>query len=108
MYAYTSGNWLAKQGKEAEFIRQWRDWMEWNRDHADGFQWAKLMRSADDPRRFVSIAQWGSERERADWMSRSQFQPMFDGVKALTDEFMGGGYNEEVAVQSERGAEGTA
>ena len=98
MDAYASGNWLVKQGKEAEFVRTWRDWLQWTRDNADGFKWAKLMRSADDSRRFVSVSQWESEKARTDWKSHSEFQQKFANARALTDEFMGGDYNEEVAI----------
>ena len=98
MEAYASGNWLVKAGKEADFIRKWEEWLQWSRDHVDGFRWAKLMRSGSDPRRFVSISEWESEKARGDWMGRAEFQEMLQGVRALTDEFMGGDYKLEAAV----------
>jgi heme-degrading monooxygenase HmoA len=98
MDAYASGNWLVKQGKDAEFVRAWRDWLEWTKDNAEGFKWAKLMRFTDDPRRFVSISQWESDKARASWKSHNEFQQRFADVRALTDEFIGGDYNEAVAI----------
>lgn len=101
MDAYASGNWLVKQGKETEFIATWRAWLEWSRVHAQGLRWAKLMRSADDPRRFVSISAWENEKARADWKTSDEFKKMFADVRALTDEFVGGDYNELVAIQKD-------
>jgi heme-degrading monooxygenase HmoA len=110
MKAYASGNWLIKQGKEAEFVQKWRNWLEWSRDHAHGLKSAKLMRSADDPRRFVSMSKWESEQARADWKTSDEFKKMFAELRGLTDEFVGGDYNTEVTIKSEAmaGMSGTA
>ena len=99
MYAYASGNWLVKKGKEAEFVRMWHDWLEWARDNAEGFKWAKLTRSVDDPRRFVSFSEWESEKARADWREHKRFQDGLESLRAITDEFVGGNYNEEISIQ---------
>jgi heme-degrading monooxygenase HmoA len=92
MDVYASGNWLVKEGKEEDFVRAWRSWFEWSRDHAPGLRGAILIRSMDDPRRFVSMSTWESEKARADWMATDEFRTSFAGAKALTDEFVGGQY----------------
>jgi heme-degrading monooxygenase HmoA len=97
MEVYASGNWLVKEGKEEDFIRAWRSWFEGLRDHTPGMKWARLIRSADDPRRFVSMSIWESEKAREDWMASDEFPTSFEGMKALTDEFVGGRYVEVAA-----------
>jgi heme-degrading monooxygenase HmoA len=101
MKAYASGNWVVKEGKEAEFIKQWGAWLESSRDHDRGLEWAKLLRSADDPHRFVSLSQWESEQARKDWMATDRFRTTLAGLRTLTDEFVGGSYEEAVAVQGQ-------
>jgi heme-degrading monooxygenase HmoA len=97
MEVYASGNWLVKEGKEEEFIRAWRSWFEGFRDHTPGMKWARLIRSVDDPRRFVSISIWESEKARDDWMATAEFPASLARIQALTDEFVGGRYLEVVA-----------
>ena len=79
-------------------MRRWRDWLEWTRDNASGFKSATLMRFADDPRRFVSLGRWDSEKARADWKNLAEFPQKFDALRAMCDEFVGGDYNLEAAV----------
>jgi heme-degrading monooxygenase HmoA len=111
MEAYASGNWVVKQGKENEFIQKWRAWLEWSRDNGEGLKWAKLMRSADDPKHFVSVSAWESEEARAGWMKTEAFQKSRATLRDLTDDFAGGSYDVVVAVDARltmTGVEGTA
>lgn len=80
-------------------MRDWRKWLEWTRDNVAGFKWATLVRSTEDPRRLVSLSEWESEKALADWKTYDEFTKDFQGVRTLTDEFIGGDYNEEVAIE---------
>jgi heme-degrading monooxygenase HmoA len=98
MDVYSSGNWLVKQGEEGEFVRRWRDFLEYARDNAQGFKSATLMRFADEPRRFVSVGVWESEKARADWKTLAEFSQKLGAARSLCDEFVGGDYNVEVVI----------
>lgn len=98
MDVYASGNWLVKQGEDTEFVRRWRDWLEWTRDNAQGFKSATLMRLEDDPLRFVSVGLWENEEARDTWKTLPEFAQKFQAVRSLCDEFIGGDYNVEVVV----------
>ena len=55
---YVSGNWVAKQGQEEEFIRRWTEFTEWSAQHAPGARSFILIRDERDTRHFVSIGTW--------------------------------------------------
>jgi hypothetical protein len=50
------------------------------------------------------------EQARADWKTSDEFKKMFAEVRALSDEFVGGGYNAEVTIKNKTmaGMSGTA
>ena len=98
MDVYSSGNWLVKQGEDAEFIRRWRAFLEWTRDNAPGFKSARLMRFANDPRRFVSFALWENEKARTDWKTYPEFSQKLDAARSVCDEFVGGDYTVEAVI----------
>lgn len=57
---YTSGNWVAKPGKELEFIATWRELAEWTKREIRGSGQAMLLRDRTDRRRFLSFGPWES------------------------------------------------
>ena len=107
MDAYASGQWKTRAGQDREFVRTWREWFEWNQQNVEGLKWAKLLRSADDARRFVSISAWESETARTGWMAHEGFRQWYDRVSGFCDEAMGGNFIEEVAIQTEHMMAGT-
>ena len=100
MEAYASGNWIVKQGKESEFIQKWRTWLESSRDSHEGLRWGKLLRAANDPLHFVSISVWEDKDAREHWMAGDEFKETVAGLRTLTDDFAGGGYDVVVAVDA--------
>jgi heme-degrading monooxygenase HmoA len=87
---WASGQWLVQEGKESEFIELWTAWLTWTSENVPGFRSAKLLRSEDDPRRYVSMSDWDDEASRTKWKASPEFQEKFESVKALCDEFTGG------------------
>jgi heme-degrading monooxygenase HmoA len=85
---YTSGTWIAKQGKEMDFIGAWRDFAEWTHREV-GIQHARLLRDSGDPRRFLSFGPWDSLENIERWRSLPEFQERIGKMRELLEDFEG-------------------
>jgi Antibiotic biosynthesis monooxygenase len=54
--AYSTSNWFVMAGSEEEFVRRWTALAEWVKNNVPGARSAVLIRSTDDPRRFLSVS----------------------------------------------------
>jgi quinol monooxygenase YgiN len=82
---YTSGTWNVKEGREDEFVRRWEEGAQVT---SMSFPGVKLMlfRDAEDPHRFVSLAEGWRNREQIDAMrSTPQFQDSMAAIWRLLD-----------------------
>jgi heme-degrading monooxygenase HmoA len=93
---YASGNWLVKQGSEDAFIATWQDWLSASSSGVAGFGSARLLRSTEDPRRFVSFSEWDHAAARDAWKQSPSFAAGFAACRGLCDEFVGGDFTEVV------------
>jgi quinol monooxygenase YgiN len=84
---YTSGEWIAKPGKEAEFVQAWRDLAEWTIREVPGASRVQLLRDTGDPRRFRSIGPWESPETVASWRALQGFRDRITDIKALVESF---------------------
>lgn len=70
---FTSGMWIAKEGQEAEFVRRWQRNADVASLTAPGVSF-RLLRDADDPRRFVSVCDgWRSRDQIAEARGTPEF-----------------------------------
>jgi Antibiotic biosynthesis monooxygenase len=53
--SYSSGDWLVQAGSEDEFIERWTTFIEWSLSNAEGAESFVLVRSTEDPRKFLSL-----------------------------------------------------
>lgn len=95
---FASGNWRVKAGSEDEFIARWTEFLEWTRSNAPGFVTASLIRQNQDPRHFVSFAEWEDTASRDKWRSLPEFAEKLGACRALCDEFQGLDYSRAVHV----------
>lgn len=96
---FASGNWVVTSGREDEFISRWTEFLQWTKVSAPGFIRATLIRhTGDDPRHFVSFAEWDNVESRGKWRSIPGYADRFSACKALTDEFHGGDYTVAVSI----------
>ena len=93
-----SGNWLVKPGSEDAFIDRWREWLSTSSSGVEGFVSARLLRSPEEPRRFVSISEWSDAGARDVWKERAGFIEGFTACRDLCEEFQGGDFNRVVDV----------
>ena len=95
---FASGDWKVSAGKEDEFIDRWREFLQWTRKTQPALISASLLRDADDPRHFLSFAQWSDEDARAAWKNGSDFSKYFSACRALCDDMQGSNHDRVVTI----------
>ena len=65
--SYSSGEWLVREGSEEEFIQTWTTFTEWSLDNAPGAKSFVLVRSVEEPRKFLSLGAWESQQAQERW-----------------------------------------
>ncbi|HEX2740461.1 MAG TPA: antibiotic biosynthesis monooxygenase family protein [Rubrobacter sp.] len=85
--SYSSGEWLVRAGSEEEFIQRWTTFIEWSMDNAAGAESFVLVRSMEEPRKFLSLGAWESQQAQEAWREMPRMQVMLGHCRALCDEF---------------------
>ena len=86
-HSYSSGEWLVREGSEEEFIEMWTTFVEWSLDNAAGAESFVLVRSTEEPRKFLSLGAWESQQAQERWREMPQMQVVLGQARALCDEF---------------------
>jgi heme-degrading monooxygenase HmoA len=98
MGRFTSGNWVVVPGKESEFQQRWTEFLEWTKESAKGFHWARLLQDSGNPLHHVSLGEWESTADVAAWKASKEFQKMLDQTRSLCKDFSAVEYEEVGAV----------
>jgi quinol monooxygenase YgiN len=85
--SYSSGEWLVRPGSEQEFIERWTSFIEWTLNEAPGAVSFVLVRSTEEPRKFLSLGAWESLQAQEAWREMPRMQVMLGQCRALCDEF---------------------
>jgi quinol monooxygenase YgiN len=85
--SYSSGEWLVGPGSEEAFIEAWTAFIEWSLEHAPGADSFVLVRSTEEPRKFLSLGAWESQEAQEAWREMPRMQVMLGHCRALCDEF---------------------
>ena len=86
-HSYSSCEWLVREGSEEEFIEAWTSFIEWSLDNAEGAESFVLVRSTEEPRKFLSLGAWESQEAQEAWREMPHMQVMLGQCRALCDEF---------------------
>ena len=86
-HSYSSGEWLVRAGSEEEFIERWTTFIEWSLDNAPEAESFVLVRSTEEPRKFLSLGAWESQRAQEAWREMPQMQVILGQCRALCDEY---------------------
>jgi heme-degrading monooxygenase HmoA len=88
---YSSGIWIAKPGREAEFVAAWDEFASWSLSAIDGASWAVLLKDRSQSNRFVSFGPWDSLEQMEAWRSHPVFaervariRPLIEGMEPST------------------------
>jgi heme-degrading monooxygenase HmoA len=97
---YASGSWYVTGGSEEDFVSGWTEFLDWTRESAAGFRYARLIRDSGDPRHFISFAGWESAEGMDHWRSLPAFTDHLDRCRALCDDFRGSSYTLVASVRA--------
>ena len=98
--AYTSGNWLVREGNEQAFIEQWTAVADWCLAHSAGSRSFRLIQDAANARHFISFGEWEDQDSISVARSRPEFLRLFRGCQQLCEEFSGSDYTVALDVPS--------
>ena len=84
---YTHGIWLAKPGREEEFMAAWAEFAEWTEREVSPTAAGKLLRDTGTPNRFVSFGPWDSLAQIEDWRARDGWKERVARLRELLDGF---------------------
>ncbi len=84
---YTLGNWVAKPGREEEFVAAWQELADWTRGEFGERSSAKLLRDMADPRRFVSFGPWDSLEAIDAWRALPGFKESVSRIREFLESF---------------------
>jgi heme-degrading monooxygenase HmoA len=90
---YVSGNWVVKEGSEAEFVERWRAFTEWSLANGAGAERFVLLRDAQDLTHFVSFGAWQTRDGIDAWRASTGFQERLAACRALCEDFKGTDYS---------------
>jgi quinol monooxygenase YgiN len=85
--SYSSGEWLVRAGSEEEFIQRWTTFIEWSLNDAPGAESFVLVRSAEDPRKFLSLGAWENQEAQEAWQQMPRMQELLGQCQELCEEF---------------------
>ena len=92
MTVYTAGIWTVKARREEEFVALWRELAGWT---LGSFPVAHgtLLRSRDEPGRFLSFGPWESVEQIEAWRGAPEWQELVGRMRELLDGFEPGTYD---------------
>src|ERR687886_534433 len=106
--SYSSGEWSVRAGSEDEFIRRWNAFIEWTLNNARGANSFVLVRSTEEPRKFLSLGSWESEEAQSAWREMPRMQELLGQCRELCEEFDSHPYTQAASQSSSRSAAGQA
>lgn len=100
--SYSSGEWLVQAGSEDEFIQRWTTFIEWSLNNAPGAESFVLVRSTEEPRRFLSLGTCENQGAQDAWREMPRTQELLGQCRELCEEFAFHSYTQEVSLGSYR------
>jgi heme-degrading monooxygenase HmoA len=82
------------------FIEAWREFAEWTKATFAGANSVILLRDRNEPRRFVSVGPWHSEKDVEQWRASEGFRTRVEGLKPLLERFEPGSYTEVLRLDA--------
>jgi quinol monooxygenase YgiN len=85
--SYSSGEWKVRAGSEEEFVQRWTTLIEGSLENAPGAGSFVLVRSTEDPTKFLSLGSWESQEAQQAWREMPRIQELLDQCRELCEEF---------------------
>jgi len=78
---------LVREGSEEDFIERWNTFTQWSMNNAPGAESFVLVRSTDNPRRFLSLGAWENQEAQETWREMPKMQELLGQCRELCEEF---------------------
>ena len=101
-HSYSSGRWLVQAGSEEEFVSRWTTFIEWSLNNAPGAESFVLVRSTENPRRFLSLGAWENQGALEAWQQMPRMQELLGQCRQLCEEFEFHPYTQAASLGSNR------
>lgn len=86
--SYSSGEWLVQAGSEEDFVERWTTFTQWSLNGAPGAVSFVLVRSTEDPRKFLSLGAWENQEAQDAWRAMPQMQELLSQCRELCEKFV--------------------
>lgn len=83
---WTLVRWVAKPGKEEEFVAAWQDMADWTQTEFPEAQ-GTLLRDRDESNVFFSFGPWRDLEQAQAWRASDGFQQRVTRIRDLLDSF---------------------
>jgi hypothetical protein len=97
MALWTAVDWRVEEANASEFPKRWEEMLRWAKDNTGTLDWARLVRDAEDPTHYISMASWHGDGPRAA-IEHEEFQGLIKRCEELCRESMGGPGEEIVTI----------
>ena len=85
--AYTVYSWVAKAGRDTEFVAAWREFAKWTVKQEGSTGSTRLFRDTSNPRHFMSVDSWRNEKALKTLREESEFNRQLNRLQRLLDNF---------------------
>jgi quinol monooxygenase YgiN len=85
--SYSWDEWLVSAGSEEEFIERCNAFIEWSLNEELGATFFVLVRSTEEPRKFLSLGTWMSQEAQEAWRQMPRTQELLGRCRELCEEF---------------------
>src|SRR5215207_2649379 len=85
--SYSSGEWLVQPGSEDDFVERWTTFIERSLDNAEGAESFVLVRSTEEPRKFLSLGAWENQEAQEAWREMPRMRELLSRSRELCEEF---------------------
>jgi quinol monooxygenase YgiN len=85
--SYSSGEWLVQPGSEEELVNRWTTFIEWSLNNAPGAESFVLVRSTENPKRFLSLGAWENQGAMEAWQQMPHMRELLAQCRELCEEF---------------------
>jgi len=86
--SYSSGEWSVEPGSEEEFVERWTTFIEWSLANAPGAESFVLVRSTEEPSKFLSLGAWEDQEAQEAWRGMPRMQELLGQCRELCEEFV--------------------
>jgi len=83
---YSAAIWTVKHGNEEAFTNAWEDFARWSFKNVPGGISVQLLKSEEDPRKFVTIGPWKDALSLTSWRAMPEFRQFFGKAKELCED----------------------